>query len=357
MTRDVPPPHVGTVPRPAPDAPNQVDGQVDSQIPGQADGGVRGRVRVGVRERVGVYTRLAKLDVLDYYLALPLAWALLAPEQRLSPRTALTLALFLAGEVLVIASAVAFDDVTGYRDGSDATNYGPDAPRRRLARKPLLTGELTDRQAVRFGWLTAAGGAALWAGAIAVAPERPAWVLALAVLCLVASVQYSWGVRLSYHGWQEVFLCGFGLGMVLVPLGLLTGALSGFAVVVAVLFGTGPMLFGLYSNTHDVVGDARVGRPTVAVLTSRRGNAAFVTALSLAQVGLVLLAAPAGLAPWWFPLVLLPTVALRVTEPLVAFRRGDVLLARRTAIHDHRLTAALLCLAALLHLGLTGGAG
>jgi hypothetical protein len=38
------------------------------------------------------------------------------------------------------AKVVALDDLTGYRDGSDITNYSPDKPLRRLARKPLVAG-------------------------------------------------------------------------------------------------------------------------------------------------------------------------------------------------------------------------
>ncbi|WP_030265643.1 UbiA family prenyltransferase [Streptomyces violens] len=294
--------------------------------------------------KVRAYVRLAKLDIIDYYLALPVALTLLlATGQRLSPGTLLTLVLFGLGELCVIAASVAFDDVTGYRDGSDAANYGPDAPRRRLARKPLLAGTLTPTEAIRFGWAAAVAGALLWAGAAAVAPHRSAWTLVLAAACLVTAVQYSWGLKISYRGWQEVFLCGFGVGMVLVPYGLLSASLSGFAVVQAVLFGAGPMLFGLYSNTHDIEGDARVGRPTVAVLTSPRGNALFITAMTLAQVGLVVWSAVAGVAPWWFPLAMLPMIALRGTELDIAFRRRDILLARRTAIRNHRVTVVLLC--------------
>ena len=237
-----------------------VGGSVPPRIPaaGASPGAAAARARA--------YLRLAKLDIVDYYLALPVAWTLLPAASRLGARTLLTLGIFLLGEVLVIVSAVAFDDVTGYRDGSDAVNYGSDARRRRLARKPLLAGALSAAEAVRFAWLTAAAGTVLWVLAALLAPHRPPWALIAAAVCLLASVQYSWGLRISYHGWQEVFLLGFGAGMVLVPYGLVTGRITAAAVLQALLFGYGPMLFGLYSNTHDAVGDAGVRRRTAAAV-------------------------------------------------------------------------------------------
>ena len=140
---------------------------------------------------IRAYARLAKLDVFDYYLAIPVVWTLVTTTDRLAVRVVATLALFLLGAVWVLASGVAFDDVTGYRDGSDAANYGPDAPARRLARKPLLTGALTPRDAIRFAWCSAAIGTVLWGLAIAIAPYRPGWAIVATLVCLLISVQYS----------------------------------------------------------------------------------------------------------------------------------------------------------------------
>jgi 1,4-dihydroxy-2-naphthoate octaprenyltransferase len=299
-------------------------------------------------DRARAYLRLAKLDIIDYYLALPVAWSLMVPTARTTPRILLVLGLFLLGEVFVIASAVAFDDVTGFRDGSDAMNYGSDAQRRRLARKPLVSGALGADEAVRFALLTAAVGTLLWGTAAALAPFHPAWVLATALVCLLTAVQYSWGLKISYHGWQELFLMGFGVGMVLVPYGLATGRITAFAALQAVLFGCGPMLFGLYSNTNDAEGDAQVGRRTVAALLTPRGNAVFIVAMSLAQTALIAVAPVVFAAPWWFPLALLPVAAVRAAELSVFLRDADVLRARRLGIRNHRLTVFLLLAVNLL---------
>ncbi|HEY3502322.1 MAG TPA: UbiA family prenyltransferase [Actinocatenispora sp.] len=294
-----------------------------------------------VVHRIRAYARLAKLDVFDYYLSLVVVWSLVGPALWWQLRTVAVLVVLLAGQVCVAAAMVCFDDVTGYRDGSDAANYGPDAPARRLARKPLLAGTLTEREAIRFGWVTAAAGTALWVLAVALAPHRPLWTILLAALCVASAVQYSWGLKLSYRGGQEVFLAGLGVGWVLAPYGLLAGDPGPFVVVQAVLFGLGPLLFGVWSNTNDIPGDAAVGRITVATRVSARGNRTFIGALTVAEIVLVFVAPWAG-APWWFPLALLPLVAARVGQLVTGLARGDILTARRLGIRAHRLTVVLL---------------
>jgi 1,4-dihydroxy-2-naphthoate octaprenyltransferase len=251
---------------------------------------------------------------------------------------------------------VAFDDVTGYRDGSDAANYGSDAARRRLARKPLVAGTLTEEQALRFArWATVLS-VALWALVAAFAPHRPLWALILAAVCVAASVQYSWGLKISYRGFQEVFLIGLGIGWVLVPYGLLTGEVTGFVLVQALLFGFGPMLFGLYSNTNDIEGDRGAGRVTVAAVVPPRLNTAFIIAMTAAESMLIHGAAVAGIAPWWFPFVMAPILVMRVTQLVIGFVRGDILRARRIAIHTHRVTVVLLITANLAAPFLVGSA-
>ncbi|MFI9815080.1 UbiA family prenyltransferase [Saccharothrix variisporea] len=293
------------------------------------------------------YFRLAKLDIVDYYLGVLVVWSLLPAALRFDGRVLGTTAVFLLGEVFVIAVMVALDDRTGYRDGSDIANYGPDDPRRRRERKPLVAGTLTEPQVVRFAWVTGLVGAGLWLAAVAVAPHRPLWTVVLIAVTYFFSVQYSWGVKLSYHGFQELFIAGLGWALVLAPYGLATGHLDGNAVVQALLFGFGPLLFGVYSNTNDVEGDRRVGRPTVAALTTPRGNRRFIVALTAAEA-LLVLAAPFLGAPWWFPLALLPTLLLRVHQLRIGFGEGDILRARRVGIHTHRVTVCALIVANLL---------
>ncbi|NLU68142.1 UbiA family prenyltransferase [Streptomyces sp. HNM0574] len=295
------------------------------------------------------YTRLGKLDVYDYYLSTAVVLsAVLLPLSGLSARTAAVVVVFLLGQVFVIMAMVALDDITGYRDGSDIANYGPDDPLRNKLRKPLVAGTLTEAQAVRFAWLCAAAGAVLWTAAAGIAPHRPTWALVLLGALFVVSLQYSYGLKISYHGFQEAFLVWLGAVLVIGQYGLLAGEFSGFVMVQGVLFGFGPLMFGVYSNTNDVEGDRAVGRPTVAALVTERGNAVFIGVLSAAEFLLSVVAAAAGIAPWWFALVMLPAAALRAHQYVTGFRKGNIMVARRTGFAVHRLSVLLLVVANLL---------
>lgn len=299
--------------------------------------------------RLRSYARLGKLDVYDYYLGIFLALAAaLFPLDAFTARKALVLALFLVGEIAVLMAMVALDDVTGFRDGSDLANYGPDNPLRSKARKPLVAGALTVPQALRFAWTCAVAGALLWTAASALAPHRPLWALVAAGALFVVSLQYSYGLKISYHGFQEAFLVALGAVLVIVPYGLLTGEFAGFLMVQAVLFGFGPLMFGVYSNTNDVEGDRAVGRPTVAALVSERGNAVFIGVLSAVEFLIGALASATGTAPWWFVLLMLPATALRTRQYLTGFVRGDIMTARRTGFTVHRLSVVLMTAANIL---------
>ncbi|MBQ6639859.1 MAG: UbiA family prenyltransferase [Saccharopolyspora sp.] len=293
------------------------------------------------------YTRLGNLDIYDYYLSILVAASavLMAPA---APGTLPMLLLFLLGEVGTVVALVAFDDVTGFRDGSDLVNYGPDDPLRKKLRKPLVAGTLTVPEALQFGWLTAVAGGLLWTAAIAVSPHAPMWTVAMIAVTWVFALQYSYGLKLSYRGFQEAFLVALGAVLVLAPHALATGRFSGFLCAQAVLFGMGVLMFGVYSNTNDVDGDRGVGRWTVAALTSVRGNVAFIGALSLGEFLIGAVASATGAAPGWFVLLMLPATALRARQFHLGFRRGETMRARKLGFSVHRTSVALLVLANLL---------
>lgn len=295
-----------------------------------------------IGSKAGPYTRLAKLDIFDYYLGLLVVWSFLPAEVRFDGRVLSMLGLFLLSEVCVVAATVAFDDVTGFRDGSDALNYGPDSPVRKLARKPLLTGELTVYEAVRFGWIALVAAVVVSVAAIGVSPFRPAWAVILVGVCVAAAVQWSWGLKLSHRGFNEVILAGVGVGWVLAPHGLAAGTAPGFVAVQALVFGMGPLLFGVYSNTNDAVGDAKVRRRTAATMLSARANRVFIAGVSVAQILIIVGAVVADLAPWWFPLSMLPVIVLRARQLDIGLRRDDILMARKLGISAHRVAVVTL---------------
>lgn len=296
------------------------------------------------------YARLAKLDVFDYYLSLPIVLStVLLPLNAFDPGVLATLALFGLGSVLMTAALVAFDDLTGYRDGSDTANYRANPSLRRARRKPLVTGALTEREVVRFGWVAAVAGAAVLAATVATAPYAPQWTIWLIAANFVVGIQYSYGLKISYHGFQEAYIAALGWVMVLAPYGLVTGRFDGFVLVQALLFGLGPLMFGVYSNTNDIAGDRGVGRPTVAALTTPRGNLRFVAALSVTEFLIGAAASATGVAPWWFVLLMLPVTVLRARQFGIGFGpRKDILLARSIGFTAHRVGAVLLVAANLI---------
>ncbi|MGW5127507.1 UbiA family prenyltransferase [Streptomyces sp. NPDC004069] len=313
---------------------------------------------VGVRPgrhpgpRLPACLRSAKLGMVDHYLSLAVVWSLLPVAQRFDGASLPTLLAFLLGEVCLVAAAVAFGDLTGHRDGSDAAHCGPDAPGRALARKPLPAEALTEAAAVRFAWGALLAGWLCWTVALVCAPHRPVWaVLALAAAAVLVP-QYSWGLRFTFPGLQEVNLAVVGWAFVLPLFGLLTGEFTGLAVVEAFLFGLGPVLFGVYSNRHDVEGDRVVGRPAAARPLSLAGNRRFVGALSVVETTVIVSAPLLGIAPWWFPLAFVPLKATRVRQFTVGMVRGDVLRGRLIGVRAHRILVVTLVAVNLLNTSL-----
>lgn len=305
----------------------------------------------GLRDRILPYTRLAKLEFFDFYLSIPVVWALLPVSQRLAGDSLLTVFLFLVGELGVVTAVMVFDDITGYLDGSDHANYlGENSGLRPLHRKPLLTGALTLTQARRFGVLAIAWGVFFWGLTILVAPHRPLWAVVLVVATLVSTVQYSWGAKLSYHGLGELLIALSPAAIVIAPYALVTGEVTGLVVTSALLFGLWQILVSGYSNTNDIAGDTSVGRSTVAVRSGRRGNQIFLGALTTLDLLLIGGSALLGQTPWWFPLALLPVVALRLRQYVGFLGDGNALLARRRGVIVHRVGVAALVLVPLVHL-------
>ncbi len=305
--------------------------------------------RPGLRDRVDAFSKLGKLAFFDYYLSALVVWTLLPAAVRANIRTPIVLAVISLGWVGVVVATVTFDDVTGFRDGSDQFNYDPaQGTKRNRARKPLLDGRVTAREAVRFGWIATLWGAAWLASAFAIAPRRPAWAIGLTIWVIVTSVQYSYGLKLSYRGGQELLmLVNTGL-TVLIPYALLAGKISGTAVAQSCLFGFFSLLVPVYSNMNDIAGDRSAGRRNLATLLAPRYYRGVVAALTGAEFGVVIAAACAGYLAAWFPIALLPVVVLRVRQMRAGLSQGDPLTARRIGIRAHRLGVVLLLAANLI---------
>lgn len=304
----------------------------------------------GMRRRVRAYVKLGKLSFYDYYLSALVVWTLLTPADRVLVRTPVVLILVSLGWVGVVAATVTFDDVTGYRDGSDERNYDPaQAVVRSRERKPLLDGHLTLGQALRFGWLMLLWAVVLLTITLAVAPHRPGWALGLTALVVVMSVQYSYGLRLSYHGGQELVMFLSTALTVVIPYGLLTGKVTGLVLVEGYLFGLWSLLVPMYSNINDAPGDRAAGRRNLMTLSPPGLYRVIVGLLSATEV----LAVAVGIATTkgaaaWFLLLLAPVIAIRIGQIRVGLVQRNPLVARKLGIKAHRLGVVLVLAADLL---------
>ncbi|MER5772603.1 UbiA family prenyltransferase [Streptomyces sp. NPDC001985] len=308
----------------------------------------------GVLRRFGVYARLVKFQfVLDFFLALVIVWTGMEPADRFDGAVLVTILLFALGKVGVLSAVMTLDDVTGVKDGSDTANYLEDGNTelRPLKRKPLLTGDLTVEQAQRFGYAALAWGAVWWAIATLQAAHTPLWALIVAGLLLVFSVQYSWGLKLSYIGLGEVLLLFSASAFVLAPYGITVGELPALILVEALLFGFGQLLIAGYSNTKDVSGDAAVGRRTVAVLTSERGNKVFLGVLTTLNLGVIVVPAAAGWITWWFVVAMLPLIAVRLGQYGSFLQNSHALLARSRGVVAFRVTVGCMLLFNVINFG------
>lgn len=304
----------------------------------------------GARATFVAYTRLAKLEFFDFYLNVFVVMAAVPATLRWQGASLLTMSLYLVGEVGVVAAVMAFDDVTGYRDGSDVANYLSPSSLRKTQRKPLLTGALTVGQAMWFARAALVWGAAWCALAVAVAPHRPLWAVLATAAGVAFSVQYSAGLKLSYNGLAEALIAATPIVIVIAPYGLITGQLPAFVLVQGVLFGLWQILVSAYSNSNDIEGDRSVGRRNAATTLDQRGNTRFLTALTLVDPLVVLGATALGWAPVWFPLVMLLPLGLRIRQLLGWHRTQDALLSRRRGVNTHRVGVVALVVANLIQL-------
>src|SRR2546423_8581449 len=117
--------------------------------------GASGVAKAPVGAKVMAFLRLGKARIYHHAYGWLLAVLLLRLDGLVTKQMAAAIALLLLMVEATQFAGGAWDDIGGYRDGSDARNYAG-RPRRTVAKKPLLTGALTEREAVVFGvvcWL------------------------------------------------------------------------------------------------------------------------------------------------------------------------------------------------------------
>jgi 1,4-dihydroxy-2-naphthoate octaprenyltransferase len=276
-------------------------------------------VAAGSVPRWWVYWKLAKYRI-DVDLGVFIAWAMIPAVLYFEPRTLLLIALSFVFFATISCTAIVFDDVTGFRDGSDAKNYNTQdvTGYRPQVKKPLVAGLLTEPQAIRFGL-------ALWLVSISLvvltwflAGSSPWWVLAGLLAMALFSTQYSYGMKLSYLGLQDFVLFFSFFGTTVLPFGLITGEVTPAVLILASVLGLWDVQVVQFSNIPDAKADGEAGRRTMAVLLSTRAhNALIVFTFLLIWAGTVWGVLAHGLS-WLTLLALVPAAVIH----LVTLRAG-----------------------------------
>ncbi|MFE4635571.1 UbiA family prenyltransferase [Streptomyces sp. NPDC056773] len=221
----------------------------------------------GLAYRTATYLRLGKARIYHHVHGWILACLLLWRDDAVDGRAAVVLALSLVMLLTMQWGAAAFDDIGGFRDGVDQRNYSG-RPYLTVVKKPLVTGALTEREAVRFAYgASLAGLAACLLAALVAGGTAAALAAGLMVFAQVCSVQYSLGAKLSYQPLGQEFVVFTALlCTALVPYGLAAGSAGREILLVSALMGLWFLLVIAYGSWSDREGDAAGGRRTLAVV-------------------------------------------------------------------------------------------
>jgi 1,4-dihydroxy-2-naphthoate polyprenyltransferase len=277
---------------------------------------------------LSAYARLANLKVYFQWIPALVAGSLASHSPGLSGAGLAALALFAVGVIAVACAAGALDDVQGAADGIDQAAYAVEDAMRSRTGKPLVQGEIHERDARRFAIAMAAVGLGLGAAAVLAAPHSPWWLVACWLLAGYAATQYSYGVKVSYRGLGELLLALEAVAVFSIPVVFITGGMSTRACCEAYLLGTLFAQVTLFSSSQDADVDRAAGRMTPAARLSPRGNrrliaAVFATGWTVTAVGL----ATGVLSPWLL-LALMPMWAIQGMQLVNGLGRRRWLVAR-----------------------------
>lgn len=282
-----------------------------------------------VTKSVRAYAHLSNVYFLDYNLGYPLALTLLPATVASAGGTWVAMALIVAGYFLVHCSMIAFDDINGYQDGTDATNYRDNpSTLRRLRWKPLVTGELGLAQALRFAGASLTAGLALLVSGLLVAPHHPALMIVIAVVGGLISAQYSYGLKFSHIGFQELVLFLWTIELVLIPFWALTGGVTALLVVEGSLLAFWLMMVSFYSNLRDLDTDRDAGRINIATIAGERNYIAILGVLAVVDLAAVAVLVVMGVLPLLLGALLCPIFAARLIQFRVSALARNPLLGR-----------------------------
>ena len=188
-------------------------------------------------------------------------------------------------------------------------------------------------------------------GVIALAWPLPGWVVAMMTCVILLAANYSYGLKLSYHGAGELVVFAACAGTVLIPHGLIERTPSSAAAFCAALVGSWNVQVVVFSNTEDAEGDRATGRKTIAASTSRRGNRVYITSVFLFFWAFTAAALASGVVPVAYAVALAPVWALQAYQLWIGVREERWLCARLLGFRVVRLGVAALLMVHLLGLG------
>lgn len=308
-----------------------------------------GATTIPIAAKVMGFLRLGKARIYHHAYGWLLALLLLRLDGLVSRETAAALALTLVMVLTIQWSGGSFDDLGGFRDGSDARNYAGRPPRT-VAKKPLLTGVLSESEAVAFGlvcWIVGVS-----AGLLAVYSlgwRTPLVVVLLMLAAQIASAQYSVGLKLSYRPLGlELTIFYVIASIALMPYWVIAGRLNAEILYTSALVGLWFLMVVFYGNASDKQGDAAVSRRTLAVLLPLTW---FKVALALLLAGsvtlLTLLFTTTRIDPI-LALAVVPVTALHAAQLYYGAGRNDWRRARFLGLMSLDLGCLGLALAFLL---------
>lgn len=281
------------------------------------------------------YLALAKVDVPDYWFGPVVAWSCAANP---FGWVAVPAAMLVTGVAGGNWAAAALDDIQGLADGIDEVTYSAENTLRSRARKPLLTGELTATDARLFAGACVLGSAGISVLAFGLSPHRPLRMVPIGLAGLLLSVQYSYGLKLSYRpGGAEASLFGTMMLVTAGP-GYLFGAARPSLWAATLLLSSTMTQSAMSANGQDAVADAAGGRRTIATLLSPQRYGRLIAALSVVDLAVALGAVGLGALQPITVLTLAPAAVFKARQARSAWQ-GDWLRARRTGFTALRMIA------------------
>jgi 1,4-dihydroxy-2-naphthoate octaprenyltransferase len=284
--------------------------------------------RRSVRQTLSAYARLSNLKVYFQWIPALVGWSLAPAPFRLHGGGLLALLLFVVAVIAMACAAGTLDDLQGLHDGLDRRTYAADQALRSVKSKPLVQGEIGARAARRYAFLSGAVGLGLGVVGIGIAPHGQLWLVACWLAAAYAATQYSYGLKLSYHGAGELLLGVEAALVMLGPLAFLSGSLTAAGCFEAYLLGTLFAQVTVFSSSQDAEIDGAFKRMTIAARSSAAGNRRFIATVFAVGWTVTATGFAVGAFSPWLALALLPTWVIQVAQLIQGVRRERWLLAR-----------------------------